>query len=146
MSSPPLKNSTTQNINSSKVPKITSDTDSDALNEKLNSKIISMFILIVAFVSYKICKNEVRISDFFNYKSAAFFPSFSRLYELRNYLLFFLLMLPLSYFLWKSNLEWIQVEIEKYDNDCERKRKEKEEKRQEEFERKMREIYFKKGL
>ena len=62
---------------------------------------------------------------------------------MKNYLLFFAIIIPLCYFLTKSNNEWLSSEIDKFVDKEEQKEKEEAEKKQLEFEQKVRGVHFK---
>ena len=103
-------------------------------------KIGFIFLIIFIVVFNKINSGEISWEDFtkFNYNL-----NFKRLYEIKEYIIFFVIMIPLCYYTSKSNNEWARKELEKFEEKERLKEKEKEEKRQEEFERKMRGIHFK---
>lgn len=110
--------------------------------QKSNMKFKFFLIFLVMFmiVISKLSKNEITIEDFYNF---SFNLSFQRLYEAKNYFLFFIIIIPLCYFLTKSNNEWLSSEIDKFVDKEEKREKEEEEKRQLEFEQKMRGVHFK---
>ena len=115
--------------------------EEDPQIEKMKYKNILMLLLIFVFVIIKLCSHQIQIKDFFR-----FYPiniSFQWLYEIKEYLIFFAIIIPVSYFLWKSNMKWAQEQIDLMEEKEEKKKKEKELKRQEEFENKMRGIHFK---
>ena len=103
-------------------------------------KFLLIILVMVIIVISKLSKNEISISNFSNFTYSF---SFHRLYECRNYFLFLMIMLPLCYFLSKSNNEWVKGEIDTFLEKEEKKEKEEEEKKQAEFEAKMRNVHFK---
>ena len=109
--------------------------------EKMKYKNILLMLVILVFLAIKISSHQVKYKDIL--KLAPISISFQRIYEMKEYLIFFAIIIPISYFLWKSNKEWAQKEIEMMEEREEMKKKIKEEKRQEEFENKMRGIHFK---
>ena len=113
----------------------------DPLVTKIKYKNILIIILILIYVIIKIYYNKINIKDFFNFKPISL--SLERIDEIKEYLLFFAIIIPISYFLWKSNLKWAQEQIALMEENEEKKKKIKEQKRQEEFETKMRGIHFK---
>ena len=109
--------------------------------EKMKYKNILLMLVILVFLAIKISSHQVKYKDIL--KLAPISISFQRIYEMKEYLIFFAIIIPISYFLWKSNKEWAQKEIEMMEEREEMKKKIKEEKRQEEFENKMKGIHFK---
>ena len=109
--------------------------------EQMKYKNILIIIIIVIFVIIKIYSNQIRFKDFMNFKPISI--DFQRIYEIKEYLIFFAIIIPVSYCLWKSNLEWTKEQIDLMEEKEENKKKLKEQKRQEEFENKMRGIHFK---
>ena len=103
-------------------------------------KFFLIFLVMFMIVISKLSKNEITIDDFYRF---SFNLSFHRLYEVKNYLLFFAIIIPLCYFLTKSNNEWLSSEIDKFIDKEEQKEKEEAEKKQLEFEQKMRGVHFK---
>lgn len=103
-------------------------------------KFFLIFLVMFMIVISKLSKNEITIDDFYLF---SFNLSFQRLYEVKNYLLFFAIIIPLCYFLTKSNNEWLSSEIDKFVDKEEQKEKEEAEKKQLEFEQKMRGVHFK---
>lgn len=103
-------------------------------------KFFLIFLVMFMIVISKLSKNEITIDDFYRF---SFNLSFQRLYEVKNYLLFFAIIIPLCYFLTKSNNEWLSSEIDKFVDKEEQKEKEETEKKQLEFEQKMRGVHFK---
>ena len=117
--------------------------DIDIEEEKksdIKFKFLLIILVMIIIVISKLSKNEISISDFSNFTYSF---SFQRLYECRKYILFLVVMLPLCYFLSKSNNEWVKGEIETFIEKEEKKEKEEEEKKQAEFEAKMRNVHFK---
>ena len=117
--------------------------DIDIEEEKksdIKYKFLLIILVMVIIVISKLSKNEISISNFSNFTYSF---SFHRLYECRNYFLFLMIMLPLCYFLSKSNNEWVKGEIDTFLEKEEKKEKEEEEKKQAEFEAKMRNVHFK---
>ena len=74
-------------------------------------KFLLIILVMVIIVISKLSKNEISISNFSNFTYSF---SFHRLYECRNYFLFLMIMLPLCYFLSKSNNEWVKGEIDTF--------------------------------
>ena len=109
--------------------------------EKMKYKNMLLVLVIITFLVIKISSHQIKFKDIL--KLAPISISFQRIYEIKEYLIFFAIIIPISYFLWKSNKEWAQKEIEMMEEREEMKKKIKEEKRQEEFENKMRGIHFK---
>ena len=107
---------------------------------KVKFKFLLIFLVMFMIVISKLSKNEITIDDFYRF---SFNLSFQRLYEVKNYLLFFAIIIPLCYFLTKSNNEWLSSEIDKFVDKEEQKEKEEAEKKQLEFEQKMRGVHFK---
>ena len=116
----------------------------EIIKKKLKIKILLSIIIISIVVIIYFYNNNISFSDF-NYFSFEFDINdiLNRIYELKEYILFFIIIIPSCYFLRKSNSEWEKIQIEKFEKNEEIKKKEKEEKRQEEFENKMRGIHFK---
>ena len=109
--------------------------------EKMKYKNMLFVLVIIVFLAIKISSHQIKFKDIL--KLAPISISFQRIYEVKEYLIFFAIIIPISFFLWKSNKEWAQKEIEMMEEREEMKKKIKEEKRQEEFENKMRGIHFK---
>ena len=109
--------------------------------EKMKYKNMLLVLVIVSFLAIKISSHQIKFKDIL--KLTPITISFQRIYEIKEYLIFFAIIIPISYFLWKSNKEWAQRQIELMEEREEMKKKIKEEKRQEEFGNKMRGIYFK---
>ena len=103
-------------------------------------KIGFIFLIIIVVVFNKINSGQISWEDFTKYN---YNFNFKRLYDIKEYIIFLLIMIPLCYYTSKSNNEWVRKELEKFEEKERLKEKEKEEKRQEEFERKMRGIHFK---
>ena len=104
-------------------------------------KNILLILIILIFVFIKIYSHQIKFKDFLNFKPISI--SYQRIYEVKEYLIFFAIIIPISYFLWKSNLKWAQEQIDLMEGNEENKKKLKQQKRQEEFENKMRGIHFK---
>ena len=109
--------------------------------EKMKYKNMLLVLVIVSFLAIKISSHQIKFKDIL--KLTPITISFQRIYEIKEYLIFFAIIIPISYFLWKSNKEWAQKQVELMEEREEMKKKIKEEKRQEEFENKMRGIHFK---
>ena len=109
--------------------------------EKMKYKNILIALLIIFYVIVKIFSNKIKFKDFLNFSPIIL--NLERINEIKEYLIFFAIIIPISYFLWKSNKKWAQEQIELMEGKEEHKKKLKEEKRQEEFENKMRGIHFK---
>ncbi len=109
--------------------------------EKMKYKNMLLVLVIISFLAIKISSNQIKFKDIL--KLTPITISFQRIYEIKEYLIFFAIIIPISYFLWKSNKEWAQKQVELMEEREEMKKKIKEEKRQEEFENKMRGIHFK---
>ena len=109
--------------------------------EKMKYKNILLMLIILFFVMIKIYTNEIKLKDFLNFKPISI--SLQSIYEIKEYLIFFSIIIPITYFLWKSNIKWAQEQIDLMEEKEDNKKKIKEQKRQEEFENKMRGIHFK---
>lgn len=117
--------------------------DIDIEEEKksdIKFKFLLIILVMIIIVISKLSKNEISIRDFSHFTYSF---SFHRLYECRNYILFLVVMIPLCYFLSKSNNDWVKGEIDTFLEKEEKKEKEEEEKKQAEFEAKMRNVHFK---
>ena len=112
----------------------------DPLLEKMKYKIVLIIIVIFACVIVKLITNEVEIKDFFDFKPISM--SFKRIFELKEYIIFFSLLIPISLYLRKSNIDWAQEQIGLMEKKAEEKKKEEIEKRKDEFENKMRNVHF----
>ena len=84
-------------------------------------------------------QKQISLKDIFDFSSKIF----EEIYEIKQYLIFFAIIIPITYFLWKSNLKWEEEQIDIMERNIENKKKSEEEKRKEEFENKMRGIHFK---
>ena len=113
----------------------------DPLFEKMKYKNYLIALIIIFYVIVKVYSNNIKFKDFLNFSPITI--DLQRINEIKEYLIFFAIIIPISYFLWKSNIKWTQEQIELMEEKEEQKRKLKEEKRQEEFENKMRGIHFK---
>ena len=113
----------------------------DPQMEKMKYKNILILLIIIIFVLIKMYYKQINYKDFLNYKPISI--SFERIYEIKEYLIFFAIIVPISYLLWKSNIKWAQEQIELMEKNEENKKNIKEQKRREEFENKMRGIHFK---
>ena len=112
----------------------------DPLLEKMKYKIILIIIVIFAFVIIKLVSNQIEFKDFIDFKPISI--NFKRLFELKEYIIFFSLLIPISLYLRKSNIEWAKEQIEEMEKKEEEKKKEEIEKRKDEFENKMRGVHF----
>ena len=117
------------------------DNYEDPQMEKMKYKNILILLIIIIFVLIKLYSNQMKYKDFMKFKPITI--NFERIYEIKEYLIFFAIIIPISYFLWKSNIKWAQEQIELMEENEENKKIIKEEKRREEFENKMRGIHFK---
>ena len=109
--------------------------------EQMKYKNILMILIIIIIVLIKYFSNQIKIKDFLNFSSVTI--DFQQIYNKKEYLIFFAIIIPISYFLWKSNLKWAKEQIILMEEKEEIKKRIKEEKRKEEFENKMRGIHFK---
>ena len=109
--------------------------------EQMKYKNILIVIIILLFFLPKLFSKQIKFKDFLNFPS--FKTCFKELYEIKQYLIFFAIIIPITYFLWKSNIKWAQEQIDLMERKLENKRKLEEDKRKEEFEKKMRGIHFK---
>ena len=108
---------------------------------QMKYKNILMILIIIIIVLIKYFSNQIKIKDFLNFSSVTI--DIPQIYNIKEYLIFFAIIIPISYFLWKSNLKWAQEQIVIMEEKEEIKKRIKEEKRKEEFENKMRGIHFK---
>ena len=109
--------------------------------EQMKYKNILIVIIILVFFLPKLFSKQLKFKDFFNFPS--FKECLKELYKIKQYLIFFAIIIPIAYFLWKSNIKWAQEQIDLMEQKLENKRKLEEDKRKEEFEKKMRGIHFK---
>ena len=109
--------------------------------EQIKYKNIMIILIIIIFVSIKIFSNKIKFKDFFNFSSISF--DIKQIYDIKDYLIFFAIIIPITYLLWKSNIKWAKEQIDILEKNEEKKKKLEEEKRKEEFENKMRGIHFK---
>ena len=109
--------------------------------EIMKYKNILIILIIIIFVLIKIYYKQINYKDFFNFKPISL--NIERIFEIKEYLIFFAIIIPISYFLWKSNIKWAHEQIELMEKKEENKKNLEEEKRKEEFENKMRKIHFK---
>ena len=86
-------------------------------------------------------QKQISFKDIFDFSS--FKKIFEEIYKIKQYLIFFAIIIPITYFLWKSNSKWEEEQIDIMERNIENKKKSEEEKRKEEFENKMRGIHFK---
>ena len=86
-------------------------------------------------------QKQISFKDIFNFSS--FKKIIEEIYMIKHYLIFFAIIIPITYFLWKSNLKWEEEQIDLMEQNIENKKKLEEEKRKEEFENKMRGTHFK---
>ena len=109
--------------------------------EQMKYKNILIIIIILIFFIPKLFNKQIIFKDSFNFPS---FKTFVKeIYEIKQYLIFFAIIIPIAYFLWKSNIKWAQEQIELMEQKIENKKRLEEDKRKEEFENKMRGIHFK---
>ena len=109
--------------------------------EKMKYKNILIIIIILIFFIPKLFSKQIIFKDFFNFPS--FKTCFKEIIEIKQYLIFFGIIIPIAYFLWKSNIKWAQEQIDLMEQKIENQKKLDEDKRKEEFENKMRGIHFK---
>ncbi len=109
--------------------------------EQIKYKNIMIILIIIIFVSIKLFSNKIKFKDFFNFSSISF--DIKQIYDIKDYLIFFAIIIPITYLLWKSNIKWAKEQIDIMEENKEKKKKLEEEKRKEEFENKMRGIHFK---
>ena len=109
--------------------------------EQMKYKNILIILIIIVVVVVKIFKNQLKLKDFFNFSSISI--DLKQIYDIKEYLIFFAIIIPISYFLWKSNLKWEQEQIDLMEKKEEINKRKEIEKRKEEFEVKMRGIHFK---
>ena len=117
------------------------DNYEDPQMEKMKYKNILILLIIIIFVLIKLYSNQIKYKDFMKFKPITI--NFERIYEIKEYLIFFAIIIPISYFLWKSNIKWAQEQIDLMEQKIENQKKLEEDKRKEEFENKMRGIHFK---
>ena len=109
--------------------------------EQMKYKNILFILIIVIILLFKFFSNKITFKDFLNYPS--FSINLQQIYDIKEYLIFFAIIIPIAYCLWKSNLNWAKEQINLMEEREEYKKKLEEEKRKEEFESKMRGIHFK---
>ena len=109
--------------------------------EQMKYKNILMILIIIVILLIKYFSNQIKLKDFLNFSPITI--DFQQIYNIKEYLIFFAIIIPISYFLWKSNIKWTQEQIALMEEKEEIKKRIKEEKRKEEFENKMRGIHFK---
>ena len=109
--------------------------------EKVKYTNILLVLVIGIFIVIKLYSHQIQIKDFFKLNISSI--NYEVIYELKGYIILFIIIIPLSYFLWKSNIKWAQEQIEIMEQKEEEKKKLKQEQRKEEFENKMRGIHFK---
>ncbi len=109
--------------------------------EQIKYKNILIVLIIMIFLVYKIFSNQIKFKDFLNFPSLSI--NYQQISGIKEYLIFFAVIIPIAYLLWKSNLKWAQEQIEIMEENEEKKKITEDEKRKEEFENKMRGIHFK---
>ena len=109
--------------------------------ERMKYKNILIILIIIFFIIIKICSRQIKLQDFLNFNPISI--SYQQIYDIKEYLIFFAIIIPISYFLWKSNIKWAQEQINLMEEKEEEKKRLKMVKRQEEFENKMRGVHFK---
>ena len=109
--------------------------------EQIKYKNILIVLIIMIFLVYKIFSNQIKFNDFLNFPSLSI--NYQQISGIKEYLIFFAVIIPIAYLLWKSNLKWAQEQIEIMEENEEKKKITEDEKRKEEFENKMRGIHFK---
>ena len=84
---------------------------------KLKFKILLSIIFITIVILYNFYNNYISLSDFKFYKfDFNKNDLLNRIYELKEYILFFIIIIPSCYFLRKSNIEWEKKEINNFIN------------------------------
>lgn len=109
--------------------------------EQMKYKNILIILIIIIILFIKFFSNQIKFKDFLNFPSVSI--SLKQIYDIKEYLIFFAIIIPIAYFLWKSNIEWAKEQINLMEEREENKKRKEEEKRKEEFENKMRGIHFK---
>ncbi len=109
--------------------------------ERMKYKNILIILIIIFFIVIKICSHQIKFQDFLNFKPISI--SYKQIYDIKEYLIFFAIIIPISCFLWKSNIKWAKEQINLMEEKEEEKKRLKMIKRQEEFENKMRVVHFK---
>ena len=104
-------------------------------------KNILIILIIIFVVIVKILKKQLKLKHFFNFSPVSI--SFKQIYDIKEYLVFFIIIIPLSYFLMKSNMQWEQEQVDLMEKREEINKRNEIEKRKQEFEIKMRGIHFK---
>lgn len=100
--------------------------------------LIAIVIAIVLISS--LIRGRIQFKDFlyFNYSF-----SLSELWDSKEYIILFIVIIPLSVYFYISNRNWEREAFAKYIEEEEKKEKAEDQKKKEEFEEKMRSVHFK---
>lgn len=112
--------------------------------QEIKSNVIFKFtligIVIVIVLISSIVKGNIQFKDFFKFNYSL---TLSDLSNSKEYIILFIIIIPLSICLFISNLNWEREAIGKYAEEEEKRKKTEEDKKKEEFEEKMRGVHFK---
>lgn len=112
--------------------------------QEIKSNVIFKFtligIVIVIVLISSIVKGNIQFKDFFKFNYSL---TLSDLSNSKEYIILFIIIMPLSICLFISNLNWEREAIGKYAEEEEKRKKTEEDKKKEEFEEKMRGVHFK---
>ena len=87
--------------------------------EQIKYKNILIVLIIMIFLVYKIFSNQIKFKDFLNFPSLSI--NYQQISGIKEYLIFFAVIIPIAYLLWKSNLKWAQEQIEIMEENEEKK-------------------------